>query len=317
MSDTAAAQLRRILRLVPRLSDGEEHPIEEIAEILGVDRHTLLADLASLVDRFDAPGGFVEGVQFLLDETSISVVTQHFLRPMRLSMQELCALELGLAMLRSERTPEELPPIERALDRLRKVITKVPQNDAHEGVRHAELPAAGDRDQLKVVREAIKARTRVRLRYRAGGARRSSERTVSPYSLVFASGMWYVVALSDDGVRFFRADRIEGVTMTPQRFEVPAGFSIEDVIASGRAFHGEPVLTMRVRYSPRIARWIAEREREDSRLAPDGSLTLEHPVADIDWAVRHVLQYGPEAEVLEPPEVREEIVRRLTPAIRR
>jgi predicted DNA-binding transcriptional regulator YafY len=312
MSDTAASQLRRILSLVPRLSDGEEHPIDEIATILDVDRRTLLADLASLVRRFDLPGGFVEGVQFLLDESNVAVVTQHFLRPMRLSMRELCALELGLAMLRTERSPEELPPIERALEKLRKVITKLPQNDAHEGLRHAELPAAGDRGQLKVVREAIKARKRVRLRYRAGGARRPSERTVSPYTLLFASGMWYVVALSDDGVRFFRADRIEGVANTPQRFDLPTDFSIDDMIASGRAFQGEPVLTMRVRYSPRIARWIAEREREEARIAPDGSLTLEHPVADIDWAVRHVLQYGPEAEVLEPREVRDEIVKRLT-----
>jgi predicted DNA-binding transcriptional regulator YafY len=34
-------------------------------------------------------------------------------------------------------------------------------------------------------------------------------------------------------------------------------------------------------------------------------------VADVRWALRHVLQYGPEAEVLEPPELREEIIARL------
>jgi predicted DNA-binding transcriptional regulator YafY len=66
---------------------------------------------------------------------------------------------------------------------------------------------------------------------------------------------------------------------------------------------------LRVRYSPRIARWIAE--REGKALAADGSLTVEHPLADPDWAVRHVLQYGPDAEVLEPAAVRQEIVRRL------
>jgi predicted DNA-binding transcriptional regulator YafY len=29
------------------------------------------------------------------------------------------------------------------------------------------------------------------------------------------------------------------------------------------------------------------------------------------WAVRHVLQYGPDAEAIAPAELREEIVRRL------
>jgi predicted DNA-binding transcriptional regulator YafY len=38
---------------------------------------------------------------------------------------------------------------------------------------------------------------------------------------------------------------------------------------------------------------------------------MEHPVADRDWAVRHVLQYGPEAEVLEPAAVRQALRERL------
>lgn len=32
----------------------------------------------------------------------------------------------------------------------------------------------------------------------------------------------------------------------------------------------------------------------------DGSLTMEHPPGDAEWAIRHVLQYGPEAEALDP-----------------
>ena len=63
---------------------------------------------------------------------------------------------------------------------------------------------------------------------------------------------------------------------------------------------------MTVRYSPRIARWVAE--REGAKLAADGSVTLEHVVADDAWAVRHVLQYGPEAEILAPEELREKLV---------
>ena len=77
---------------------------------------------------------------------------------------------------------------------------------------------------------------------------------------------------------------------------------------------GDP-RTMRVRYSPRIARWIAEREA--LALDADGSLTMEHPLADVQWGVRHVLQYGPDAEVLEPAELRDEVVRRLGTLLRK
>ena len=80
-------------------------------------------------------------------------------------------------------------------------------------------------------------------------------------------------------------------------------------MATGRPSRPSSSATLKVRYSPRIARWIAEREGKP--LAEDGSLTLEHPLADTDWAVRHVLQYGPDATVLEPAEVREAVVQRL------
>src|SRR5574341_906906 len=66
---------------------------------------------------------------------------------------------------------------------------------------------------------------------------------------------------------------------------------------------------MQVRYSPRIARWIAEREQREPNA--DGSVTLEHPMLDIDWAVRYVLQYGAAAEGVSPRRVREALCRQL------
>jgi predicted DNA-binding transcriptional regulator YafY len=38
---------------------------------------------------------------------------------------------------------------------------------------------------------------------------------------------------------------------------------------------------------------------------------MGHLLADTDWAVRHVLQYGPDVEVIEPAVVREAVVARL------
>jgi hypothetical protein len=82
-SDTAAAQLRRLLHVIPRIADGQEHPIARLARIAGVeDNRQLIADLESLVDRFDMLGGFVEGVQVWIDSKTVSVVSDHFRRPM-------------------------------------------------------------------------------------------------------------------------------------------------------------------------------------------------------------------------------------------
>jgi predicted DNA-binding transcriptional regulator YafY len=308
MSDTAAAQLRRILHLIPQLGDGEAHSISEIVQRAGVDRAVLVRDIRTISERFDTPGGFVEGLTIFLESDTVEVNTNHFLRPMRLTRPELLALELGLAMLRRERPVEEHRAIDGARERLQGVIVATP--DLESDYRFASLGAAGDPEHLRRLREANRSHRRVRLTYRKSGADAASSRVLCPYDIVFTSGMWYVVAnCGDEGLRFFRLDRVEDVEVLEDRYERPKDFSLDAVMRDGRAFQAPEGGTLRVGYSPNVARWIAE--REGKALEADGSLTLEHPLADTDWAVRHVLQYGADAEVLEPAAVRQDIARRL------
>ena len=307
----ASEQLRRILLLIPRLADGEPHSLETVSRLAGVDRSVVLKDIESISERFEAPGGFVEGLQIFIEAEDVSVIPNHFLRPMRLTRSELLALELGLAMLRAERPPEEHRAIDGAADRLRKAIARLPGEDIEDDFRVASLSPSGDLEHLRKLREAFRSRRKVRLTYRRAGDTLPSSRVICPHGIVFANGMWYAVAHceSSEGIRIFRLDRVAQVEPLEARYDSPRGFSIDAIVKDGRAFQSAEAGTLRVRYSPRIARWIAE--REGKQVAGDGSLVMDHPLADHGWAVRHVLQYGPDAEVLEPVEVREAIVQRL------
>jgi proteasome accessory factor C len=311
MPDNAAAQLRRLLQLIPEIADGNPHRIDDLAGRLGVDRRTMLRDLHAIADRFDDPGGFVEAVQIYLDEDTIALNTGQFHRPMRLTLSELGALELGLALLRSERPPEEHPVLERARNRLGHVLAQMPGDPLPAAVREASLGAEADAGTLASIRQAMRARRKLRARYRSSRETASSDRVIWPFAPVFASGSWYLVAHCErsEGLRIFRLDRIEELVQLDETYELPGDFSLDELVHEGKAFHGEPGEFVRIRYAPAIARWIAERERKE--LAPDGSLTLDHPLADTAWAVRHVLQYGPDAEVLEPPQVRDAVCERL------
>jgi proteasome accessory factor C len=282
-----------------------------MARHAGVDVDTLLSDLYSLAERFDEPGGYVESVSIAIETDTAAVTSSHFLRPMRLTMAELCALDLGLAMLRGERPPEEHRAIDRARKRLRNVITKLPSSDDYEGLRAAESGASGNVKHLAALRRAVKGKRKVRISYEGSDWRGVTERVAHPCALLAARGAWYVVAHCErsGGLRVFRLDRIQAVNVTAERFGLPEGFSLDAVIREGRVFSGGDSERLVVRYSPRIARWIAE--REGKALAADGSVTIEHPLADVRWAVRHVLQYGPDAEVLAPENARKEIRRRL------
>ena len=307
----AAEQLRRILHLIPRLADGEPHALDEVARLAGVERAVILRDIESISERFEAPGGFVEGLQIFIDADDISIVPNHFLRPMRLTRSELLALELGLAMLRSERPPDEHRAIEGATARLRQAVARLPREEVADDFRVASLSPAGDLEHLRRLREAFRGRRKVRLTYHKAGEEVSSRRIVCPYGVVFANGMWYAVAHCEtsDGIRIFRLDRVEQVEMLPARFDSPRGFSLDALIREGKAFQAPDAGTLRLRYSARIARWIAEREGKTT--AEDGSLTMDHPLADPEWAVRHVLQSGPDVVVVAPPWVRAALVQRL------
>ena len=114
MADTAAQQLRRILTVIPRFADDEDHEIEEIAKAAGTTKEQMLRDFDSITQRFDV-AGFVDSVQITVGHRTVSMLASEFHRPMRLTMPELCALELGLTMLRLERTPADHAAIDDGL----------------------------------------------------------------------------------------------------------------------------------------------------------------------------------------------------------
>jgi predicted DNA-binding transcriptional regulator YafY len=132
-------------------------------------------------------------VQVYLEADKVSVFSQHFRRPMRLTRSELCALELGLAMLRVAGSREDRDVVESALQRLRKLITSLPGDEQQDGLHHAELSSGGDLRHLATVRDALRAKRVVNVCYRSGSSDVAQERRVRPYGLVYSSGQWYIV----------------------------------------------------------------------------------------------------------------------------
>ena len=296
---TAAAQLRRLLHLLPEVADGHPRRLDELVARAGTDRRTLVADLRQLAERYDDPGGFVEGVRIYLGGEDVEVTSSHFLRPMRLTLSELRALELGLAMLAQERPPEERRAIEGARKRLRDALAKLPDRDLECGWLESAGPTGVELDTLAQLRKAIRERRVVRLNYQSGSATEPTWRDVHPLGLIFHSGMWYLVADGGGEYRFFRTDRMNGVEVQNARFNPPRGEALADTWDEPFTF---PVLErLVVRFGPPAALWVAEREGRE--LEADYSVTLEFPLGDEAWAVRFVLQHGPTARVVSPAHV--------------
>ncbi len=161
---------------------------------------------------------------------------------------------------------------------------------------------------------AADARRRVGFGYRtAQGA--VSDRDVDAFGTVFRGGHWYLVGLDHerDRIRAFRVSRCTtDLDDAGQGSEPPEGFRALDHIQAGPwvAAGDERALVAFAPASAALAETAfarATRERTDA----GGWVVLSLPVADDAILAALVLHYGPDAEVLEPASLRDEVIRRL------
>lgn len=316
MSDSASL-FRRLLALLPLLADEEPHALDDVARAVGATADDVLAEFFALGDRPDDPAGFVASLTLEVEAAPPARVrarSPHLKRPMRLAWSERQALELGLAALALERPAADRAAFARARAALARL--SVPTSPGEVAEERRRLSAYRDTDVavLRLLQQAARERRVVRIAYQRVEAEAPAERQVHPYAVMLARGTWYCPAwcASAGALRIFRLDRIVSAEAGEAHFERPDDFDPQALVTDGRVFQHEGAEVMTVRYGPRIARWIAEREGRAP--APDGSVTLDLPLADDAWAIRHVLQYGPDAEILAPERLREgmrQVLRRM------
>lgn len=310
MPDTAPEQLERVLYILAAaaLPGGAEEA--ELSAALGVSPGQAARDLACLVDRayYQAPGS-AGGADILIDEGRIQVLPKGGLtRPSRLTAGEAAALALGLRAMALE-SAADAPRHARLLDLGRRMERFAARAAASPAIA-ADADLAGGEAVREALRRAAATRHACAIEYRkADGSR--SRREVLPYALVHAERWWYLLAGGEGGERLFRIDRIAGAEVLDRRFELPEGFDPAKHLGEGRAFLAPGgAATAVVRYGPRAAAWVRERWTVEAE-EPDGAVRVRHTVADPEWIVGHVLQYGADAELLEPAALRDAVRQRL------
>ncbi|MET9179997.1 WYL domain-containing protein [Kitasatospora aureofaciens] len=186
-------------------------------------------------------------------------------------------------------------------------------------------PGAAGVPDLGELQYAVFADRRLRLRYRHSGTPAPVEYTVDPYGLVNKAAVWYLVADLHGEPRLFRADRVLSAETTEETVRRRAGVALGEVWAA---------LREQVERLPKDvpARVRVRRGRLDLFLRLHGGrITAPPPESGAgpaeEWvelalafpaaaAVRALLAFGADVEVLAPPAARRELARAAAEALR-
>jgi proteasome accessory factor B len=108
-------------------------------------------------------------------------------------------------------------------------------------------------------------------------------------------------------LRTFAVDRVLGVTVEPDRFEMPEEYRPSERLSDAFGIVSEEPMAVRVRFSPRVAHavkgrlWHPSQKMEES---PDGTLELSFTAGGKMEILAWILSYGEHAEVLAPEGLR-------------
>lgn len=213
------------------------------------------------------------------------------------------------------------------LDRLERVATPqlLDYAAAHKDglVVHPKPPAAKYRSRtLNAVNRAIRRAHELVIRYTSLTDQRPRRATIRPEALVIYDGAIYIAGYrapqrsgrrrpTDDGIRFFKLDRVSDAKVTSRPFDrrdVPVESLLADSITIYRAAT-EP-RRFRIRVDAERARWAAEKPfhpRQKVRKLADGGLMLDIERAWDEELIPQLLALGAFAEVVEPKDVRERL----------
>src|SRR4051812_15179620 len=153
---------------------------------------------------------------------------------------------------------------------------------------------------LPTIASATWHERRLSARYREGLG--VVQRTLDPLGLVLKGGAWYLVARRSAGMRVYRVSRFASVRVRDEGFDRPEEFDLtaywEEWSRTFEASRPRVEVTLR-------ASELALRQLPRDLQYGDGVYTVGFE--SLEEAFRELLKFGPDAEVLEPPELRARI----------
>ena len=317
-SDRSLNKTERLFALVLLLQNRPNMSSRDLSEHFGVSRRTIFRDLRTLGES-GVPLTYAE-------QGGYEILEGYQLPPLMFSAREAATLLIGTefttlqpdASLRTDagavamKIRSVLPESVRDyIDRLQERTVLAPFNETQ-----GRGGATGDEQGLWFdLSEAIARQRRVKMTYYVASRDEETVREVDPLGLVYYSDHWNLIAYDHlrDDVRNFRLDQIKKLRTRFDTFEPPDGFDLREHLRE-RGQSPENV-RMTVRFQKSAWRWARTQvpaDVEQELAEPGGWVRVTFEFENVRYVAKWLLRYGTDAEVVEPSELRDEVIRQAT-----
>jgi len=315
-------QLERIMEIDRQIRDGEYPNADQLAKELEVSRRVIFVDRDFMINRLGAPIEYdrARGGWCYADETWILpgiIVTEGELLAFFLSV-EVAKRYLGTGLEKTLRSA-----VEKLSKNVKGSITvDLDTLRSHYSFSAPTLITANEQALLDLHR-AVSGSNRIWMRYYTASRDEHTERTVHPYHLSNIRGDWYLIAYDElrKEIRNFSVGRIEEWKLLKGKFKRDSKFSIASYMGTAfQAERGGESVDVVIRFAPSAARYVREKHWHISQKIEeqkDGGLILRFNTSGLGELKRWILQYGGDAEVIAPANLRKEFKKEIKSMIRR
>lgn len=292
-------------------------PFSVFEEQLGVSRATIKRDLEYMRNRLHAPivwNRELRGYHFDQPERGGS---QYELPGLWFSAAEIHALLTMQHLLAGLDTGGLLAPHVAPLQTRLKSLLNTGDQSVEEIQKRIRILGVASRtvglDHFAAVGSALLRRKRLIIRYYTRTRDELTEREVSPQRLVHYRENWYLDAWCHlrGELRSFSIDAIRHAEIVDTSAKNVPEKTLDAVLGSGYGiFSGRKVRWAKLRFTAERARWVsAERwhPRQTGVFQPDGTYLMRLPYSDPRELAMDVLRHGPDAEVLSPADLRDQV----------
>jgi predicted DNA-binding transcriptional regulator YafY len=302
-----------VLKVITILQTGRPSNAAQLATECAVSRRTIYRDMLTIEKAgipvfFDRPTG-----RYQIHATGL-------MPAINLSLDEAMALVLMASELGR---PGQLPLFQPARDAAAKIEASLPLAiraalggvAPHMAVRTG--PTAHHNALTEVYRLAQRAavhRESLQAVYISFHDAGQIHTCIDPYWLMFNERAWYLIGRSSHhrgAVRTFKLGRLKHLTPTGRFFAPPKGLTLEKYLGNAwRMMRGSPTSEVVLKFSPLVSPNVAEvnwHRTQRLRWDDDGAVHFTVTVDGLDEIVWWILGYGPEVEVVSPPELRDRL----------